>query len=136
MNISSYDHIKEKEMRDMLQVFKALSDETRLRILHLLQEQELCVCELVDILKMEQSRISHQLQILKNARLVNDRREGKWIVYSLNTRDDDSFNREVFRLLKTVLDKGEVVEEDEKRLKLCLKSGVRERCQTLERGNT
>ena len=123
-------------MRDMLQVFKALSDETRLRILHLLQEQELCVCELVDILKMEQSRISHQLQILKNARLVNDRREGKWIVYSLNTRDDDSFNREVFRLLKTVLDKGEVVEEDEKRLKLCLKSGVRERCQTLERGNT
>ena len=123
-------------MRDTLQVFKALSDETRLRILRLLQDQELCVCELVDILKMEQSRISHQLQILKNARLVNDRREGKWIVYSLNTRDAGPINREIFFLLKTVLEKGEVVEEDEKRLKLCLKSGVRERCHTLERGNT
>ena len=121
-------------MRDTLQVFKALSDETRLRILHLLQKQELCVCELVDILKMEQSRISHQLQILKNARLVNDRREGKWIVYSLNTRDDGSCNREVFHLLKTVLDNDEIVQEDEHRLKLCLKSGVRERCQTLEKG--
>ncbi|UCE18920.1 MAG: winged helix-turn-helix transcriptional regulator [Gemmatimonadota bacterium] len=119
-------------MRDTLQVFKALSDETRLRILHLLQKQELCVCELVEILEMEQSRVSHQLQILKNARLVNDRRERKWIVYSLNIRDDDSWNRDVFRLLKTFLDKDEIVEEDERRLKLCLKSDVRERCHTLE----
>ena len=119
-------------MRDTLQVFKALSDETRLRILHLLQKQELCVCELVDILGMEQSRISHQLQIQKNARLVNDRRERKWIVYSLNTQDDGSYHREIFHLLKAFLGDDETVREDESRLKLCLKDGVRERCQTLE----
>lgn len=119
-------------MRDVIQIFKALSDETRLRILHLLHKQELCVCELMEILNMEQSRISHQLQILKNARLVNDRREGKWIVYSLNTRDDGSHNRDIFQLLKTALHREEIVEDDERRLRVCLKGGVRERCQTSE----
>lgn len=59
----------------------ALADETRLRMYLLLSRNELCVCELMMILQMEQSRISHSLRVLKEAGLVKSRREGKWIVY-------------------------------------------------------
>ena len=71
-------------MKELRSLFKALADETRLRIYLLLLQGELCVCELVAILKMEQSRVSHSLRILKEAGLVNDHREGKWIIYSVN----------------------------------------------------
>ena len=121
-------------MRDIVQIFKALSDETRLRILCLLSQHELCVCELVDILGMAQSRISHQLQILKSARLVNDRREGKWIVYSLNTQDGYAYHQQIFEILEKTLNQDQTVREDGDRLKLCQKKGVRERCRTVENG--
>ncbi len=59
-------------MKEAIKIFKALSDPTRLRILLLLLKRNLCVCELMFILKMEQSRLSHQLKILKDADLVED----------------------------------------------------------------
>lgn len=71
-------------MEKMGKLFRALADETRLRIYLLLLQGELCVCELVAVLKMEQSRISHSLRILKEAGLVDNYREGKWIIYSVN----------------------------------------------------
>jgi len=67
-------------MGQTVKTFKALSDQTRLRILALLLRQELCVCELTTALEMEQSRISHQLRVLRNAGLVEDTRDGKWII--------------------------------------------------------
>jgi ArsR family transcriptional regulator len=63
-------------MKDTLKILKALADPTRLRIISLLLRRDLCVCELMFILKMEQSRISHQLRILRDADLVEDKREG------------------------------------------------------------
>ncbi len=66
-----------------LAVFKAFSDETRLRILFLLAERELCVCEIVAVLGMQQGKISRHLAVLKHAELVSDRRDGTWIYYSL-----------------------------------------------------
>lgn len=71
-------------MKHTVKVFKALSDPTRLRILLILLQSELCVCELTFILEMEQSRISHQLRVLRNADLVEDIREGKWIIYRVS----------------------------------------------------
>lgn len=68
-------------MKRTVKIFKSLSDPTRLRILVLLLRRELCVCELSSILGMEQSRISHQLRVLRNADLVEGTREGKWIIY-------------------------------------------------------
>ena len=65
------------------QVFKAMSDETRLRILHLLSHRELCVCQLTEALGLGQSKISRHLANLRNAGLVSDRRDGLWIYYSL-----------------------------------------------------
>lgn len=64
--------------------FKALGDKTRLRILALLKVEELCVCELVDILGMTQPAVSQHMRRLKQAKLVKERRQGQWVFYSLD----------------------------------------------------
>ena len=64
--------------------FHALSDKTRLEIVELLSHSERCVCELQDTLDAAQSRLSFHLRILKDAGLVTDRRDGRWVYYSLN----------------------------------------------------
>ena len=66
------------------QLFHALSDETRLAILELLRGGERCVCDLTDALDAAQSRLSFHLKVLKDAELVTDRREGRWMYYTLN----------------------------------------------------
>ncbi|OGL40345.1 MAG: hypothetical protein A3C43_01080 [Candidatus Schekmanbacteria bacterium RIFCSPHIGHO2_02_FULL_38_11] len=70
-------------MKDLAKFFKAMSDETRLRILHLLTYGELCVCDLMEVLSLPQSTISRHMAYLKNAGLVIDRRNGVWVHYSL-----------------------------------------------------
>ncbi len=70
-------------MKDVVKTFKALSDPTRLRIVRLLKQRELCVCELMFILDMEQSRVSHHMRVLRESGLAEDVREGRWIIYRL-----------------------------------------------------
>ena len=65
-------------------IFHALSDETRLEILDRLRDGERCVCELTDVLKAAQSRLSFHLKVLKDAGLIRDRPEGRWMYYALN----------------------------------------------------
>jgi ArsR family transcriptional regulator len=64
-------------------MFKALADETRLKILRLLAKREMCVCEVMAALSLTQPTASHHLRILENAELVKDRKDGKWVFYSL-----------------------------------------------------
>ena len=73
----------EDNLYDRAELFKAFGDTTRIRILFALFEADICVCDLAASLGMTQSAISHQLRLLKQARLVNGRREGKQIVYFL-----------------------------------------------------
>lgn len=73
----------ENELQELAELFKIFGDSTRIRILFVLSESEVCVCDLAQILQMTQSAISHQLRILKQSKLVNSRREGKSIFYSL-----------------------------------------------------
>ena len=73
----------EQELNDLADLFKIFGDYTRIRILFVLFESEVCVCDLAQVLNMTQSAISHQLKILKQSRLVKSRREGKSIFYSL-----------------------------------------------------
>lgn len=68
---------------DLADLFKVFGDTTRIRILIALLSSELCVCAISELLSMNQSAISHQLKVLKNARLVKNRRDGKTIYYSL-----------------------------------------------------
>ncbi len=67
--------------------FKALADETRLRILKLLEVREMCVCEIMVALNLTQPTASHHLGLLENAGLINDRKEGKWVFYDLTDRE-------------------------------------------------
>ena len=73
----------EMTLYDLAELFKVFGDSTRIRILFVLFEAEVCVCDLASVLNMTQSAISHQLRILKNNKLVKSRREGKSIFYSL-----------------------------------------------------
>lgn len=82
------DHIKQNlpepgVIGALAELFKSLGDPTRVRILWALSLHEMCVCELASSLEMNQSAVSHQLRLLKNARLVRARREGRSIYYSL-----------------------------------------------------
>ena len=74
---------EETELYDLAELFKVFGDSTRIRILFVLFEAEVCVCDLAKVLNMTQSAISHQLRILKQNKLVKSRREGKSIFYSL-----------------------------------------------------
>ncbi len=72
------------DVRRAARLFHALSDETRLSVVEMLQDGERCVCELQDELDAAQSRLSFHLKVLKDAGLVIDRKEGRWVHYSLN----------------------------------------------------
>ncbi len=106
-------------MENVLTVFKALSDETRLRILKLLEQGELCVCDIVAALDMIQPKVSFHLAVLKEAGLIKDRKQGKWVNYSIY--DSDIFRR---FLLLSVLERvqAESVRDDSKRLQEFLKT--------------
>ena len=83
MNHLGKKNIEEEEVAELAELFKALSDPTRLKIVHALKNNELCVCHLSSLLKMHQSAISHQLRYLRNLRLVKRRKEGKMMYYSI-----------------------------------------------------
>jgi len=104
-------------MQDLLNVFKALSEETRLRILKLLEKGELCVCDIVTALGIVQPKVSFHLNALKEAGFLKDRKQGRWIHYRLD--DSDFFRRS---LLLSVFERipAEVVVEDRKRLEAFL----------------
>ncbi len=75
-------------MRKATTIYKALSDPNRLRILMMLREKRLCVCEMVDILSLANSTVSKHLSILRNADLILDEKSGRWVNYRLATTDE------------------------------------------------
>jgi ArsR family transcriptional regulator, arsenate/arsenite/antimonite-responsive transcriptional repressor len=78
------------DVKSALRVFRALSDETRLRLIDLLREGEQCVCDLSEAVGASQPLLSFHLKTLKDAGLVTDRREGRWVYYAVNVdRLDD-----------------------------------------------
>ena len=81
---------EDEKLYDLAELFKVFGDTTRIKILYALFEEEMCVCDIADLLDMTQSAISHQLRVLKQARLVKFRKEGKTVFYSL---DDNHINQ-------------------------------------------
>ncbi len=79
-----YGKVVGVKMKKIVESLKALGEENRIKIVGLLCEEEMCVCELIEKLELSQSAVSHHIKILKQAGLINDRRKGKWIFYSLN----------------------------------------------------
>jgi ArsR family transcriptional regulator len=108
-------------MKDVVGLFKSLSDETRLRILRLLLEGELCICDLMEVLDLPQSRVSRHMAYLKHSGLVNDRREGIWIYYSLK-EPKSKVHEYQMRCIRDCFEGHEVFTKDLQRLKSRLKA--------------
>ncbi len=85
---------EEELLYDLADLFKVFGDSTRIRILWALDAAEMCVCDIAYLLDMTQSAISHQLRVLKQAKLVKNRREGKTVYYSL----DDDHVKQIFSM--------------------------------------
>lgn len=86
---------EEEQLYDLAELYKVFGDSTRIKILYVLFEAEMCVCDIAQLLNMTQSAISHQLRVLKQFKLVKNRRDGKTVFYSL--ADDH---------VRTIIDQG------------------------------
>lgn len=89
MSVIAYTHIMVM-LTDIVDLFKALADENRLRILNLLRNGELCVCDIEAVLDIKQSNVSRHLNRLKMAEIINSEKKSQWVYYRLN---DDIFQR-------------------------------------------
>jgi len=99
-------------MRDLVKSFKALSDPIRIRILKVLEKKRMCVCELTSVLKIGQSNVSHHLKVLKEAGLVNDKKNGLWVNYELSAGEYNKYAPEILKMVSKVLNDNLEILED------------------------
>jgi len=116
-------------MQDLIRVMKALSDETRLRILRVLLEKECCVCEVMQALDISQSRASRNLGILQDAGFLIARRDGPWIVYSVDWESANRYAASLAKLLKDSPISNETIKKDKERLSHAKRVGWKALCQ-------
>lgn len=104
-------------MRELMAALKAVAEENRVRILMALDGQELCVCQIVELLGLAPSTVSKHMAILKQARLVEYRKDGRWIYYRLGGEDGPPVATNLTELLRTCVSKDRQIREDAKRLR-------------------
>jgi ArsR family transcriptional regulator len=112
-------------MKDLIKTAKAISDETRIRMLKVLLERECCVCEVMQALNISQSRTSRNLGILADAGFVKSRRDGLWIVYSIDKQTMNSHAASLTEVLRSSLVNDEVILQDRERLSHTERTGSR-----------
>jgi len=121
-------------MKDVVNIFKALADPTRLRITLLLLRRELCVCELMFVLGMEQSRVSHHMRVLRDAGLAEDVREGRWIIYRVPDEARALLAGLFAGALKDRVERSREAEADLRKLESCVQENIRGRvCESQPR---
>ncbi|MGZ5496073.1 MAG: ArsR/SmtB family transcription factor [Candidatus Aminicenantales bacterium] len=121
-------------LKDVVAIFKALADPTRLRISLLLRERELCVCELMFILEMEQSRVSHHMRVLREAGLAEDVRDGRWIIYRVPKEARPLLEGLFAGPLRERIGLSREASGDARQLEACIRENVRGRvCETRPR---
>lgn len=117
-------------------VMKAVSDPTRVRILKILESGEICVCQIIAVIQLSQPTISNHLSLLKSAGLITDRKDKKWVFYSLDGQD--GYAGSVLRNLRGWLNDDPLIERDRERTALARKLGpvaICARGMTLPRRN-
>jgi ArsR family transcriptional regulator len=114
-------------MKDVVKIFKALSDPTRMRIVLLLMRRELCVCELMFVLEMEQSRVSHHMRVLRDAGLAEDVRDGRWIIYRVPEGLKDLLDGLFSGSLRERIELSREASEDGRKLESCVRENIRGR---------
>lgn len=113
---------KKMELRRIAQLFKAMSDQTRLRIVNLLSAGEVCVCDIAAALDLPQPKVSRHLALLRNAGLVEDKRKGAWIFYSIAPLPDRT-QRFIIDAVRASSHASEILKKDLSRLGLILGAG-------------
>ena len=108
-------------MREFMHVVKALADENRVRALLALRRRELCVCQLIELLALAPSTVSKHMSILGQARLVDSRKNGRWVYYRLADEDVPVEATEALAWVREALSSDPQIREDEARLKQILK---------------
>ena len=108
-------------MRNLMTVLKALADENRVRALMALRPQELCVCQITELLGLAPSTVSKHMAILKQARLVDSRKQGRWIFYRLANREASAEARKIAATVAQLLAGDSQARDDAKRLAQILK---------------
>lgn len=104
-------------MRELLRALNALSDETRLRILNVILERECCVCEVMQALNISHTRASRNLSLLYDAGFLQRRKEGLWVLYSVNQENMPAYLFDLVRAVQKVLEQNTTATQDRERLK-------------------
>ena len=110
-------------MQDLIKAMKALSDETRLRIINLLLQRECCVCEIMQAMDISQSRASRNLGILQGAGFLKAQRHRAFIIYSLDWETANRYAASLAKLLKDSPASNEILAQDSERLKHAVRKG-------------
>lgn len=104
LKISVEDLLKDMPSEDVIsnnyELLKSLADPTRLKIVYLLKERELCVCEILAALNKSQSTVSHHLNILKKEGILSQRKEGVWIYYKLSNKNIVLYLSKIFEIME------------------------------------
>jgi len=116
-------------MTDVLDITKALADRNRLRAIMALDTGELCVCQIIELLGLAPSTVSKHMSILRQARLVDTRKDGRWVHYRLVDGDIPKSAKEVLEWLQRHLSSNAEIAEDAKKLKAILKLDPEELCK-------
>jgi ArsR family transcriptional regulator len=103
-------------MQESTGIFKALSDPSRLRILKMLQRKPLCVCEIKEILSLANSTVSQHLSILKKEGFIVEKKDGKWMNYSINIKPEDPRISTIFSTLDFWIGNNDLVKDDMKKV--------------------
>ncbi|MBW1648909.1 MAG: metalloregulator ArsR/SmtB family transcription factor [Deltaproteobacteria bacterium] len=115
-------------MFEIMAVTKALSDETRVRLLAALQDGELCVCQLIELIGLAPSTVSKHLSILRSARLIEGRKNGRWMYYRLAGAQAPPAARSALAWLIEALKDNPLILEDRRRLAQVMTAGCDEVC--------
>jgi len=111
-------------MQDLIKAMKALSDETRLRMLNLLLERECCVCEVMQALDISQTRASRNLSALYDAGFLKLRKQGLWSFYSIDREDIKGYQSQLIEAVREALKDSKIAALDKERLKKAERVGV------------
>jgi ArsR family transcriptional regulator len=110
--------------REYVNVFKALSDPNRIRIVKMLGRRELCMCEIREMLDLSNSTVSKHLTILRDTHLLLDSKDGKWVNFKLNGKSEQKFIRSVIALMKGSFEDDEAVQADRKKIHRVHRSNI------------
>ena len=116
-------------MQDVMDSLKALGDENRVRILLALQDGELCVCQVIELLELAASTVSKHLSILRSARLVESRKDGRWMYYQLSKKTRFPVQAQLFQLVSKAVHDSSQASADRKALSKIRKEDLAELCQ-------